>query len=53
MKGEGVWAQLLAQRVAHARRRYGLHGERTPLDLSQFRPPPRVQAASERQGELF
>jgi DNA repair photolyase len=53
MKGEGVWAQLLSQRVAHARRRYGLHGERTPLDLSQFRPPPRVQAASERQGELF
>jgi DNA repair photolyase len=52
MTGEGVWAQLFAQRVAKARRRYGLDGGRTPLDLTQFRPPPKPQAAA-RQRELF
>ncbi len=51
MKGEGVWAELYAQRVHKARQRYGLGGERSPFDFSRFRPP-KVGDAS-RQGELF
>jgi len=39
MTGEGVWAELFAQRVRHARRRFGLDGDRMALDLSQFQPP--------------
>ena len=39
MKGQGVWAQLLQQRLAKARKRFGLDCERTPLDLTQFRKP--------------
>jgi DNA repair photolyase len=59
MSGEGVWAQLFAQRVRKARQRYGLDDERMPLDLSQFRRPqaplPRGRPPSrdDRQGELF
>lgn len=51
MKGEGVWAQLLAQRLAKAKARCGLDRERVELDLTQFRkplPPSRVG-----QGDLF
>ena len=41
MQGEGVWADLLAQRFAAACTRLGLNGERRGvLDCSQFRPPP-------------
>ena len=39
MKGEGVWARLLQQRLAKARKRYGLDAERVPLDLTQFKKP--------------
>jgi len=39
MRGEGVWARLITQRIEKARRRYGLDGDRTALDLSQFRRP--------------
>src|SRR4029077_18253759 len=39
MKGEGVWAWLLQQRLAKARKRNGLARERTPLDLTQFKKP--------------
>ena len=40
MQGEGVWADLLAQRFAAACTRLGLNGERSGvLDCSQFRPP--------------
>ena len=40
MQGEGVWADLLAQRFAAACTRLGLNGERRGvLDCSQFRPP--------------
>jgi len=39
MRGEGVWAQLIAQRLAKARRRFGLDHDRRPLDLSQFIKP--------------
>jgi DNA repair photolyase len=51
MRGEGVWADLIAQRLAKARRRFGLDHERRPLDCSQFRkPPPPSQAG---QQDLF
>jgi DNA repair photolyase len=39
MKGEGVWAELLQQRLAKAKKRLGLDRERVALDLSQFRKP--------------
>jgi DNA repair photolyase len=39
MKGEGVWAELLAQRFQKAVARLGLNRVRTELDLTQFRPP--------------
>jgi len=51
MRGEGVWAQLIAQRLAKAKRRFGLDAERRELDVTQFRkplPPSRVG-----QGDLF
>jgi DNA repair photolyase len=51
MRGEGVWARLLEQRIEKAKRRHGLSGDRTPLDLSQFRRPKLGAAAL--QQELF
>ena len=51
MKGEGVWAQLLQQRLAKARKRFGLDRERVVLDLSQFRKPLPVSKVG--QGDLF
>jgi DNA repair photolyase len=39
MKGEGVWAQLLQQRVTKTAARLGLNRTRIELDLTQFRPP--------------
>jgi len=39
MRGEGVWAQLIAQRLAKAKRRFGLDHDRRVLDLGQFRKP--------------
>jgi len=51
MRGEGVWAQLLGQRLAKAKARHGLDRERAPLDLTQFRKPlPKSRAG---QGDLF
>jgi len=38
MKGQGVWAQLLAQRFGKSCARLGLNRERRDLDLGQFRP---------------
>ncbi|MCW5630727.1 MAG: PA0069 family radical SAM protein [Rhodoferax sp.] len=38
MNGQGIWAQLLAQRFAKACARLGLGRERRPLDLGLFRP---------------
>lgn len=49
MTGEGLWAQLLRQRLNKASARLGLARERVKLDLSRFKPP-RVDSA---QGELF
>jgi DNA repair photolyase len=51
MKGEGVWAQLLAQRFAKAAARFGLNRERVELDLTQFRKP--VLARRDGQQDLF
>lgn len=51
MKGEGVWAQLLAQRFNKAAARLGLNRQRVELDLTQFRKP--RLAAPGGQGELF
>jgi DNA repair photolyase len=41
MRGEGVWADLLAQRLEKAFARLGLNRERHELDVTQFRPPRR------------
>ena len=38
MKGQGPWAELLAQRFAQACARLGLAREHQALDLTQFRP---------------
>ena len=51
MRGEGVWADLLAQRFRKACARLGLNRDRIELDLKQFRPPRPDRAAG--QGELF
>ena len=66
MSGEGVWAQLLAQRLRKACQRYGLDRERIELDMTQFIRPARVTHApsaqhgaattppdTDRQGVLF
>jgi len=50
MKGEGIWAELLAQRMRRACQRLGLSKQRMELDLSQFRPPARSGST---QAELF
>ncbi len=39
LRGEGVWAQLLAQRLQKAAARHGLNRTRIELDLGQFRAP--------------
>jgi DNA repair photolyase len=39
MTGQGVWAELRAQRLAKAAQRLGLRTQRLPLDLTQFRRP--------------
>lgn len=52
MRGEGVEAELLAQRFALAKKRLGLDSrltDRRPLDASDFRPP----AADANQKALF
>jgi hypothetical protein len=51
MKGEGVWAQLLQQRLAKAKKRYGLDRDRAELDLSQFRKP--LPVPQDGQRDLF
>jgi len=51
MRGEGVWAQLIAQRLAKAKRRYGLDGDRRELDVSRFKKP--LAPSSTGQGDLF
>lgn len=58
MRGEGIWAQLLSQRLHKACARLGLSRERYPLDLTRFqrpatqRPAPSAPEPSS-QGSLF
>ncbi|MDB5452668.1 MAG: nitrogenase cofactor biosynthesis protein NifB [Caulobacteraceae bacterium] len=42
MKGQGPIADLMSQRFAAAKRRYGMTGRFDGLDLSQFRVPPKA-----------
>jgi len=51
MRGEGVWAQLLAQRFQKAAARFGLNRQRVELDLTQFRKPLRLRVDG--QADLF
>jgi DNA repair photolyase len=51
MKGEGVWAQLLAQRFEKAAARLGMNRARLELDLTQFRRPLGVRVDG--QQDLF
>ena len=54
MKGEGIWADLIRQRMLAAAHRNGLGREVPALDFRQFRPPAApVLATSVLQGELF
>lgn len=39
MRGEGLWAELMAQRFRKAADRLGLRRERLPVELSRFRTP--------------
>jgi len=52
MTGQGVWAQLLRQRVDKACSRLGLNVKRVEFDFTQFRPPA-PDASGAGQGELF
>jgi DNA repair photolyase len=49
MSGQGVWAQLLAQRLEKATQRLSMNRERVALDLSQFRRPRAAQAPTAQQ----
>ena len=49
MTGQGIWAELLRQRLHKACQRLGLSRQRVELDTSLFRPPPRHVG----QGQLF
>ena len=51
MKGEGIWAKLLQQRLAKAKKRYGLDRDRTVLDLTQFKTP--LPPRRDGQADLF
>ena len=51
MQGEGVWANLLAQRFQKAAARFGLNRQRVELDLTQFRKP--LAARTDGQIDMF
>jgi DNA repair photolyase len=54
MRGHGLWAELIAQRVNKATARHGLSRKAVALDVSRFKPP--VAALADRtpwQGQLF
>jgi DNA repair photolyase len=52
MTGQGVWADLLMQRMRKASARLGLNRQRVALDLTQFRVPP-TAIPTTGQSELF
>jgi DNA repair photolyase len=45
MKGQGIFADMIAQRFRVARRRYGLERESRPLDTQAFTPASGPQMA--------
>ena len=51
MSGQGVWADLLAQRLEKAYARFGLNRERHELDVTKFRKP--VIEPGDGQQDLF
>ncbi len=51
LKGEGVWAQLLAQRFQKTATRFGLLRQRVELDLTQFKRP--LKSRLDGQQDLF
>ncbi len=51
MSGEGVWARLLAQRLAKAKARLGLDRSHFELDLTRFRKP--LARRDDGQADLF
>ena len=55
MKGRGVWADLIRQRVRQAAARHGLGHASEPLDVSAFRPParPLPRPHDDAQASLF
>ena len=55
MRGEGIWAQLLAQRFKKATARHALDRARVELDLTRFRRPatPSAAAPAPAQASLF
>ncbi|WP_338415761.1 PA0069 family radical SAM protein [uncultured Sphaerotilus sp.] len=54
MKGEGIWADLIRQRMLGAAHRHSLVREVPTLDFSRFQPPRApVPATPPDQGELF
>ncbi len=53
MTGEGIWAELFAQRFRAACARHGLNRERRRFDVSQFVRPLPPHAASTSQQSLF
>jgi DNA repair photolyase len=53
MTGQGVWAQLLAQRIDKVTRRLGLNEQRRPLDLAAFRRPAAAAQGQPLQQALF
>lgn len=52
MKGSGIWADLIRQRVRKAAERHGVDGRPPTLDVTPFRPPTGRDAAAG-QGSLF
>ena len=53
MTGQGVWAELLRQRLRKAAARLGMNAQRIELDASAFRPPHRGDEGAARQRDLF
>ena len=53
MTGEGIWAELFAQRFRVACARHGLNRERKTFDTTRFIRPLAIQASSSPQQRLF
>ncbi len=53
MTGQGVWAQLLRQRVTKTAARLGLNRQRIEMDFSAFRAPVAEPPHDARQASLF